>query len=133
LLRDCEHGVSLQGAVKSLIHREQNLLFGSGGILIFRLGREAGAGGQVRGASEVGDQLTHGNPGSRALIDDGIVESTSGDAAVIERIHAGEVSRGSWPQTGTHFPRNLFGRQRRKSSHGYLRIVLQRQGLGLLQ
>ena len=57
LLRHGQHGMGLQRAVEGLVHGQQDLFLRGQGILVFSFGGIIGAGGQIRGASKVGNQL----------------------------------------------------------------------------
>ena len=117
LLRHGQHRVRLQRVIERLVHCKKNLLSGGQGILVLGLGGIIGAGGEVRGASEVSNQLTYCDAGGSSLINDGVIKSTRGDAAVIDRINAGQISRRGWPEVGAHLPCDLLRRQCCKSSY----------------
>src|SRR6266481_125780 len=73
--------LGFQHIVKSLVHRQDDLGRGGCGILIFGLGLVFGAGEQVRGAAEIGDQLADGRASRGAWEKNRIVKATGGKAA----------------------------------------------------
>ena len=58
-------------------------------------------------AAEVGDELAHGEAGGGAIVDDGIVERASGEAAVVVRADGGQVGGCVGQFAGAGFARDL--------------------------
>src|SRR5208283_765262 len=60
LLGDMQHRLRLERAEIAGVHLQQNLLAGGGGVLVCGLGLKSGAGREIGGAAEIGDELADG-------------------------------------------------------------------------
>ena len=104
--------MGLQSIVESLIDCEQNVLFGCSRILLVRLGLQAGARHQIGGVAKVGDELAHRRSRRRPRVDNGIVQRSCRDAAVIKCIDCGQIGIGLRPKIRSHLARHLLRSQR---------------------
>src|SRR6266851_7680919 len=94
LLRDDNESLCFQDVVESLVDHESDLGGGSRGVLIFGFGLRFGAGEQIPGAAEVGDQLADRGAGGGAREKDGIVQAAGGEAAAGVGVHSGDAEIG---------------------------------------
>ena len=71
-------------------------------VLIRRLAVKLGARNPVAGASEVGDELIHGNASGETVIHDWIVQAACRDAAIVGA-DTGEIGGDGWIVGGARF------------------------------
>ena len=78
---------------------------------------------QVVRAPEVGDQLAHRQTAGGAVVDGGVGEAAGGDAAVVVRIHGGQIAGRRGHLGRAHLARHLRLRQRQQPRHADVRVV----------
>ena len=124
LLGDGQDRLRLKSVVKGLINGEQDLFFRGQRVLVLCLGGQVGAGDEVGGASEIGEELADHRSGCSALVDDRIVQGAGRDARAGIGIDRGEIHRRGRPETRPNLPRYLQRRQCAEARDGDLRVVL---------
>ena len=132
-LRDLEHGIGAENVVVRLVHLEQNLRPGGGGIPVLRGGAEPGCLRKIRGPAEVGDQLADAYAHRGAAGKTGSLERAGGNRRVRVGADGGEVARKQGSVCGPHL---LHGRSRGlgvRSGGADSRMVAKGKLLGLLQ
>ena len=122
----------MQSVVERLIDRQFDLVGGGHGVHVRSLGAKRGGGYQVIGAAKVSDQLRQSEAAGRALIDDRVVEIAGSDARVFFRLNRRQAAIDIRIVGRLLFPRDLPGCKIQQPVHRNLRIVLQRQRLGIL-
>ncbi len=82
-------------------------------------------------SAKVGDELANGETGGGAIVDDGIVKSACGEAAVVVRARGCEVGVCVGKFTGTGFARNLRLGELKQVRDADVGIVIERHLFGV--
>jgi hypothetical protein len=132
-LRDSDKRFGFERIVKGLVDNEQNVGAGGGRVLILGFGAVLGAGKQIGGAAEIGDELADSGTTGGTGVNGRVVESTSGNAAAGVGIDGRETEVGGGQQGGANFADVLLRGESAQFADGNLRIVFDGDGFGLLE
>src|SRR5579864_5835051 len=124
--------MGLLRVVERLVHRREHVLLGRNCTLLVRPGLQSRARQQIAGMAEVCNELADGGTSGSPRVNNGIVQRSRSDAAIVPRIDRRYIGIGLWPEVRPHFAYHLLRRERVQASHRNRRIVLQRRRLRIL-